>query len=120
VAELGISAATNQAVAALLFNEMTERLRAYLRIYLLENYERIRRISFGGVQPNLSLGVIRETLVPLPPYEEQVAIANLTHQLLAVADDVDRRITGAHSRVDRSSQAALAKAFRGELIREAS
>lgn len=67
VAELGISAATNQALAALLFDGHCEQLRPYLRLFLLENYERIRHASFGGVQPNLSLGVIRDTPVPLPP-----------------------------------------------------
>lgn len=115
VAELAIPAATNQAVAALLFDDDTECLRDYLRVFLLENYERIRQLSFGGVQPNLSLGVIRETPVPLPPNEEQAEIVRRVDHLLRLTDELRSRIEVAAKRVDRSSQAVLAKAFRGEL-----
>lgn len=115
VAELGIDAATNQALAALLFDEHSQRLRPYLRLFLLENYERIRQLSFGGVQPNLSLGVIRDTPVPLPPEAEQHEIARRVEQLLVGADDVEGRVEMAAARLDRTSQAVLAKAFRGEI-----
>lgn len=115
VAELGIEAATNQAVAALLFDAASESLRPYLKLYLLRNYERVRLLSFGGVQPNLSLGVIRDTPVPLPPLAEQDEIVRRVDQLLLLADGLSRRIEGASTRLNRSSQAVLAKAFRGEL-----
>jgi type I restriction enzyme, S subunit len=116
VAELGIDAATNQAVAALLFDEATDRLRDYLRVFFLENYERIRRLSFGGVQPNLSLGVIRETPLQLPPYEEQVEIVRRVDSLFQLANGLQQRIDAASRRIDRSAQALLAKAFRGDLL----
>lgn len=113
VAELRIAAATNQAVAALLFDEVNECLRDYIRIFLLENYERIRQLSFGGVQPNLSLGVIRDTHVPLPPLAEQVEIVHRVNELLAIAAALHRRIDTAANRVQLSSRAILVKAFRG-------
>jgi type I restriction enzyme S subunit len=115
VAELGIAAATNQAVAALLFDEANEFLRDYLRVFLLENYERIRQLSFGGVQPNLSLGVIKDTPVPLPPRDEQREIVRRVDVLTALSDDVKRRADKTARHVSRGSQAVLAKAFRGEL-----
>jgi type I restriction enzyme S subunit len=115
VAELGIEAATNQAVAALLFDVASESLRPYLKVYLLRNYERVRLLSFGGVQPNLSLGVIRDTPVPLPPIAEQDEIVRRVDQLLVLADGLSQRIEGASTRIDRSSQAVLAKAFHGDL-----
>ncbi|MHB9149813.1 MAG: restriction endonuclease subunit S [Thermoleophilia bacterium] len=115
VAELGISAATNQAVAALLFDEATETLRDYLRVFFMENYERIRLLSFGGVQPNLSLGVIRDTLLPLPPLDEQVEIVGRVDRVLSLAEGLRSRIESAAKRVDRSSRAVLAKGLRGEL-----
>lgn len=87
VAQLEIPAATNQAVAALLFDDDTEHLRDYLRVFFLENYERIRQLSFGGVQPNLSLGAIRETPLPLPPAEEQAEIVRRVERLLQLASD---------------------------------
>jgi type I restriction enzyme S subunit len=116
VAELAIDAATNQAVAALLFNDESEHLRAYLRLFFLENYERIRRLSFGGVQPNLSLGVIRDTPVPLPPLEEQYEIVRRVDLFSERAGSILARIGTARASVDRSAQAVLATAFRGELV----
>lgn len=115
VAELGIAAATNQAVAALLFDQTTEFLRPYIKLFFLENYERIRALSFGGVQPNLSLGAIRDTALPLPPQDEQNEIVRRVDALLKITTDLDTKIKTAAQRVDRSSQALLAKAFRGEL-----
>lgn len=113
VAELGIAAATNQALAALLFDQQSEQLRPYLRIFFRENYERIRQLSFGGVQPNLSLGVIRDTAIPLPPVKEQAEIVQRTEQLLVLANGVQKRIQCAEIEIERSSQIVLAKAFRG-------
>lgn len=115
VAELGIAAATNQAVAALLFDEETDQLRDYLRLFFLQNYERIRLLSFGGVQPNLSLGVVRATEIPLPPIGEQAEIVRRVKEVLAIADRLRDRVDQAVGRVERSSHAVLAKAFRGEL-----
>ena len=115
VAELGISAATNQAVAALLFDNATEYLQPYLKLFFLENYERIRALSFGGVQPNLSLGAIRDTVLPLPPKDEQGEIVRRVDQLLETANGLKGRIDAASWSIDRSSQAILTKAFRGEL-----
>ena len=71
--------------------------------------------SFGGVQPNLSLGVIRDTPLPLPPEDEQREIVQRVEVLLKLATDIEQCINTAIGRIERSSQAVLAKAFRGEL-----
>lgn len=115
VAELAISAATNQALAALLFDETSSDLRPYLRLFLLENYERIRALSFGGVQPNLSLGALRDTAVPLPPPAEREEIVRRANRLLAIADRLRSRIESARDAGERTAVAALAKAFHAEL-----
>ena len=116
VGELAIPAATNQAVAALLFDEVSTPLRPYFKLFFLENYERIRSLSFGGVQPNLSLGAIRDTPLPLPPQDEQEEIVRRVNQLLQLATALERRISQASQSLERSSQAVLVKTFRGELI----
>jgi type I restriction enzyme S subunit len=116
VAELALKAATNQALAALLFNEQSKSLRSYMRLFFLENYERIRSLSFGGVQPNLSLGAIRDTPVPLPPVDEQIEIVRRVDQMLTSGAELQRRIDTAEHKIKRSSQSILAKAFRGELV----
>lgn len=58
--------------------------------------------------------------VPLPPVEEQAEIIKRVNKLFALADGLERRLEAAARRIDRSSQAVLAKAFRGELLSTAS
>lgn len=116
VAELGIDAATNQALAALLFNSMNNVLRDYVRLFFEESYLRIRALSFGGVQPNLSLGVIKDTIVPLPPIEEQDEIVRRVDSLMAGSIEILTKVNAASSLLERAGQAALAKALRGELV----
>jgi type I restriction enzyme S subunit len=53
--------------------------------------------------------------IPMPPMNEQREIMRRVDQLLALADVLDDRIDVAAARIGRSSQAVLAKAFRGEL-----
>jgi type I restriction enzyme S subunit len=69
----------------------------------------------GATKAGLGLDDIRALRIPLPPAVEQVEIARRVDQLLALADALEQRIEVASRRVDRSSQAVLAKAFRGDL-----
>jgi type I restriction enzyme S subunit len=70
----------------------------------------------GATKAGLGLDDIRALCIPLPPFEEQVEIARRVDQLMSLADRLDSRIDAASRRIDRSSQAVLAKAFRGDLI----
>lgn len=74
VALLGVTAATNQAVCHIVPDEsicdgkyLFHCLRSKLQEFLS------RRV--GGAQPNISQGIIRSALVPLPPLPEQKRIA---------------------------------------------
>ena len=116
VAELGISAATNQAVAAILFDEVSESVQPFLKVFLLANYERIRQLSFGGVQPNLSLGVIKSMVVALPPADEREEIVRCVRACLNAATRLEQRLDDAEQRIDQTSQALLSSALRGGLI----
>lgn len=116
VAELAIESGTNQAVAAVLFAEATARLKPFIRLFFEDSYQRIRALSVGGVQPNLSLGMIKDTRLPLPPLEEQAEIVRRAAAALAVADRLADQIELAAGTLDRVSGATLAKAFRGELV----
>lgn len=69
--ELLIEATTNQALAAI---EPYVSIKAYLKVFLLMNYEETRKAASGGVQPNLNLSLIRSIAVPLPPLTEQLRI----------------------------------------------
>ncbi len=115
VAELGIATATNQALAALLFEGVNKSCKAFVGLHFLKNYEEMRNLAAGGVQPNLSLGLIRDSELHLPPLDEQVKIVRRVESLCALADSIESRLAEATAQVERTTQAILARAFRGEL-----
>jgi type I restriction enzyme, S subunit len=69
VALLGISAATNQACAAILPG--TELDARFVYRYLESNYEGLRGLAQGAAQPNLNLAMIKGFPIPVPPIAEQ-------------------------------------------------
>lgn len=64
---------------------------------------------------SLSAGKIGAFVLPVPPGEEQREIVRRAERLLSMADDLIVRVETASRQVERSSQAVLAKGFRGEL-----
>lgn len=114
VTELKISAACNQACAAIAVNE-SKILRPFVKLVLQENYEETRKVAVGGAQPNLNLNKVREIPVLVPPLEEQTEIVRRVEQLFAYADQIEQRVKDAQARVNYLTQSILAKAFRGEL-----
>lgn len=74
----------------------------------------------GGKQTvnlaSLNMSTLKALPVPVPSPEEQAEIVRRVDQLLTVADEIGRRVDAAERKVERTLQAALAKAFRGELI----
>jgi type I restriction enzyme, S subunit len=69
----------------------------------------------GATKAGLGLDDIRAMTMPLPPPLEQAEIVRRVSQLFGAADRLSQRVASASKRVDRSSQAILAKAFRGGL-----
>jgi type I restriction enzyme S subunit len=70
---LGIEASTNQACAALLPSKDCDETFLY---YFLKSIKTdLIEKGVGGAQPNISGGIIKDTLIPLPPLEEQKKIA---------------------------------------------
>lgn len=66
---------TNQSIAAILPNDKT--LPLYLYYNLDSRYEELRRLSTGdGGRGGLNLSIINGIKIPIPPKEEQKAIAN--------------------------------------------
>lgn len=64
---------------------------------------------------NLSQPKILATTLALPSTDEQEELAHVADGLFALAGKLMQRVESGSSRVDRSSQALLAKAFRGQL-----
>ncbi|MBR6396957.1 MAG: restriction endonuclease subunit S [Lachnospiraceae bacterium] len=52
----------------------------------LFNYEKLREKAEGTSQPNLNEQKIKETIIPLPPFEEQQRIVMKIEELLPYCD----------------------------------
>jgi type I restriction enzyme S subunit len=116
VAELAIEAGTNQALAAIVFDDRSAPLKPYLRLFFENGYQRMRAASLGGVQPNLSLGMFKETVLPLPPLDEQRVIVERAAAALATADRLRAAIASVERLLGDASRAAVRRAFRGDLV----
>jgi len=114
--ELLIEAATNQAIAAIHFKNHDARLKPFLKYFLLKNYYDIRRLSSGGVQPNLNLGIVKKTLFPCPSFEEQKLIIDELDSKLTVCDKIEETITQSLKQAETLKQSILKGAFEGKLV----
>jgi type I restriction enzyme S subunit len=61
---------------------------------------------------------LRSVVLPKPPMKEQLEIVTRASRLLTLADQLQRCLETASASIEHSSQAVLAKAFRGDLIPE--
>ena len=113
--EIGISAAINQACAAVIVDENVA-MKDFVKLCISANYERTRLLAEGGAQPNLNLSKVRSIPVSLPSRDEQKEIVRRVESLFAMADTVEKQYHDAKKRIDRLTQSILAKAFRGELV----
>ena len=114
--ELLIEATTNQAIAAISFENYDINVKPYLKYFLLKNYNDIRMLSSGGVQPNLNLGIVKKTQLPFPPIEQHHHIVQEIESRLSVADKMEESITQSLLQAEALRQSILKKAFSGELV----
>ena len=111
---LRVQAATNQAVcvlepqSALLYNR-------YLLYYFMRNYWDIREKAVGGNQLNLSLTIIKELNIEIPPIDEQVEIVQILDDLFAKEQQTKEAAEAVLEQIDLMKKSILARAFRGEL-----
>ncbi len=116
VGRLQIEAATNQACAALVNPTLPPAVNQFCFLFCLSQYHQLRRESFGGNQPNLSLGIVKNWTIILPPLAEQAEIVRRVDELFALADGIENEYRKAKERVDKLAESILAKAFRGEIV----
>jgi len=114
--ELLIEASTNQAIAAIHFKNHDDRIKPFLKYFLIKNYNDIRMLSSGGVQPNLNLGIVKKTIIPIPSYSEQNSIILLLESKLTVCDKIQETISECLQQAETLKQSILKKAFEGKLI----
>jgi type I restriction enzyme, S subunit len=111
---LAIDAATNQACATCQVNSQLAD-RRFIFYFIRQQRQSLIDAGQGGAQPNLTNGIVRNWPVSLPPLAEQ-RIVRRVDALFALADKIESRAKSATARVEKITQAILAKAFRGELV----
>lgn len=114
--ELSIEATINQAIAAIVFEGTAERFRKYIKLFFQKNYSEIRLKSSGGVQPNLNLGIIENTYIPLCPIEEVDHIVDEVDSTLSRIDHFEGVIDDSVNQIDALRLSILQKAFSGHLV----
>ncbi|MBA0222034.1 restriction endonuclease subunit S [Stenotrophomonas maltophilia] len=92
ISELTIAGATNQAIAAMVFFDSSIGVKKYLKYFFIKIYEEIRKMAEGAAQPNLNVGKVKETLVPLPPLSEQHRIVEKIDAIMALCDSLEQQI----------------------------
>jgi type I restriction enzyme S subunit len=95
ITELKIPAGTNQACAAIQLYELDHYHRSYIKKYFLKSYEEIRLLAEGGAQPNLNVGKVSNSVLPLPPLAEQQRIVAKVDELFALCDQLKTRLQAA-------------------------
>jgi type I restriction enzyme S subunit len=116
VSRLGIAAATNQALAAIMVHPGGPAEPNFVLWYLRSKYLELREQAAGGVQPNLNLGILKRQALPLPPKSEQEQIVRRIESAFTWIDRLAADATSARKLIDHLDQSILAKAFRGELV----
>jgi type I restriction enzyme, S subunit len=90
ITELLIPAGTNQACATIQLFEKSPTHRTYIKRFFEKAYDDIRSIAEGGAQPNLNVGKVATTVIPLPPLAEQQRIVARVDKLMALCDQLEQ------------------------------
>ncbi|WP_070967366.1 restriction endonuclease subunit S [Vibrio sonorensis] len=91
ITELLDSAGTNQACAAIQLVELSQGHRSYVKLFFRKAYLDLRSQSAGGAQPNLNVGKISNTVIPVPPLPEQHRIVAKVDELMALCDQLEQQ-----------------------------
>jgi type I restriction enzyme S subunit len=102
-------------VVGLIANEAVA-LPEYMELFIRTAWRDLAAFAPATAQANINLAILSEVAVALPPIEEQREIVRRASRMLQLADDLLARCDSAVRSVHRTSQAVLAKAFRGELV----
>ncbi|MEW6196546.1 MAG: restriction endonuclease subunit S [Bacteroidota bacterium] len=116
LAFLGVDAATNQAVAAIIPSKDYDKKFIY---WFLFNYrDNLLQERIGGAQPNISQGVLKNILMPYPPLPVQHKIVEKIEELFSELDSGVANLRKAKEQIKTYRQSVLAYAFAGKLMQE--
>ncbi|OIQ27147.1 MAG: hypothetical protein BM564_13330 [Bacteroidetes bacterium MedPE-SWsnd-G2] len=111
ISEIVVPGATNQAIAGMMFFESSKETKQYLKYFFQKFYQEIRLLAEGGAQPNLNVGKVKATLIPLPPLEEQKAIVKQVNILMALCDNLEEHIEHSQTQIEQLMQSCLREVF---------
>lgn len=114
ISEIVIPGATNQAIAAMVFYDNSVECKEFIKYFFLKIYEEIRLLAEGGAQPNLNVGKIKNTILPLPPLEEQKAIIEKVNALMLLCDQLEQEIEESRNLNEQLMKSVLREVFEGE------
>ncbi|MFF3649749.1 restriction endonuclease subunit S [Streptomyces sp. NPDC002181] len=114
--ELRIRATTNQACAGIQLAADYQCRKDWVKLVLESRYEENRALASGGVQPNLSLGLIKKIQIPLPPLTRQKEILEQVAQRRTDAGKMSDVIESVKIQATELRNALLHAAFTGALI----
>ncbi|MCA9487032.1 restriction endonuclease subunit S [Candidatus Woesearchaeota archaeon] len=85
----------------------------YLLYYLLSETgnKEIFKSSKSTAQPSLSMGTIRNIIIPLPPLAEQQRIVRKVEELMAYCDVLEQEIRKSKQQAEQLMQSVLKEAF---------
>ena len=86
---LGIDAATNQAICGIF--QSPEINHKFLFYFLSYSRPNLVKQGIGGAQPNISQGILKNLMIPIPPLAEQSQIVEKIEELFSDLD-VGRRL----------------------------
>jgi len=114
--ELMLEATTNQAIAAIRLRPEAVHLKSWVKLCLQSQYEEMRRVASGGVQPNLNLGLVRSIVIPVPPSGVWEKLVDEVDRRLSLADELDRAVSATLVRSAAVRTSLLDRAFSGALV----
>jgi type I restriction enzyme S subunit len=85
--------------------------RSYVKLVFEKSYDEIRELSAGGAQPNLNVGKVKATLVPLPPLAEQARIVSRVTELRRLCATLRERLQAQQATQSRLAEALVEQAL---------
>lgn len=113
---LNFEASTNQAVCGISVPENVDV--KYLFYYLLSIRQKLIDQGKGGAQPNINQQIVKETVVPLAPPEQQKRIVAKIEELFSHIDAGIQALKKAKQLLKQYRQSVLKAAVTGELTKE--
>lgn len=92
--------------------------KRYLEAFLATRtaYEQLVGEVHGATRPRINTTQLKESLIPIPPKDEQVEIVSQISAVLSIVEVAEAEIERNHQRADCLCQSILKKAFSGQLV----